>query len=146
MSIVWNVVKFAMYTWVLVAIYRQSYNFVFFVARRPIAWLVSITLFAILHMVVAYYFAWTPGLVSLATLTTFVLNLAPSLPPGVSGADMRSVIDDVYRELGLPHGRIQARLGLVSFGVFSLAGYILLFGKMCRGAECTPIFKALLHG
>jgi hypothetical protein len=146
LTIVWLVVKFAIYTWVLVVIYRQSYNFVLFLARRPIAWLVSITLFAILHMAVAYYFAWTPGLVSLATLATFVLNLAPSRALGVSRAEIRSVVDDAYRELGLPHGRIQARLGLVSFGVFSLAGYILLFGEICRGTECTPIFKALFHG
>jgi hypothetical protein len=36
MNAVWVVPKIALYTFVLNVLYRQSYNFLFFLARRPL--------------------------------------------------------------------------------------------------------------
>jgi hypothetical protein len=91
--------------------------------------------------------AWSNVLVSAAVLVAFILNIAPATPPGFTNTEMNTMVDDVYRELGLPHGRLQARLGLAAFGLFSLASYILLFGEVCSNSSgaCKPIFQTLLQ-
>lgn len=145
MDTIWLIAKFVIYTFILSVLYRQSYNFVFFLARRPVTWISVVGLLGISNMVLAFLLGWDPRLVSAAVITAFILNLAPSPPAGHTKEDMRTMVDEIYKELELPYGRMQSKIGLASFALCSLVSYVLLFGETCdRSGACTPIFQTLL--
>lgn len=144
MNIIWLIVKFIIYTYVLAVLYRQSYNFLFFLARRPITWIGFVGLLGISNMVLAYLLGWDPRLVSAAVITAFLFNIAPSPPVGHTKEEMRSMVNEIYIELGLPHGRLQSKIGLAVFGLCSLGSYILFFTEVCnRVGSCTPLIHTL---
>lgn len=144
MDTVWLIAKIIIYIFVLNILYRQSYNFVFFFARRPLTWIGTVGLLGILNMVLAYLLGWDPRLVSVAVFTVFILNIAPSLPTSHTKEEMHTMVDEIYKEMELPQGRIQAKVGLVTFALCSLVSYVLLFGEVCSSEGCTPIFRTLL--
>lgn len=143
MDIVWLIVKFIVYTFVLSALYRHSYNFIFFFARRPVTWIGAVGLLGILNIVLAYLLKWEPNFVSAVVFTVLILNLTPSLFTGKE--EMGTIIDEMYKGIELPHGRMQSKIGLAVFALCSLSSYVLLFGKVCDSSgACTPIFRTLL--
>ncbi len=145
MDTVWLIAKFIIYTFILSVLYRQSYNFLFFLARRPVIWIGVVGLLGISNMVLAYLLGWDPRLVSAAVFTAFILNLVPSPPSGHTKEEMRTMVDEIYKEMELPHGRVQSKIGLAVFALCSLTSYVLLFGEVCdRSGACTPIFRTLL--
>lgn len=146
MNTFWLVVRFIIYTYVLVVMYRQSYNLLFFLARRPMTWIGVIGLLGILNMGLAYLLGWDPRLVSAAVITAFLFNIAPSPPAGHTKEEMGSMVNEIYKELGLPHGRLQSKIGLAVFGLCSLGSYILFFAEVCsRGGACTPLIRTLVQ-
>jgi hypothetical protein len=132
--------------YVLVVLYRQSYDVLFFLARRPMTWIAVVGLLGISNMVLAYLLGWNPRLVSAAVIIAFILNIAPSPPAGNTKEEMRSMVNEIYKESGLPHGRLQSKIGLSVFGLCSLGSYILLFGEVYgRGGACTPLIRTLIQ-
>lgn len=127
MNAAWLVAEFVIYTFALVVLYRQSYNFLFLLARCPVTWIVVVGLLGILNMTVAYWFGWDPPLVGAAASTAFILNLVPSSPAGQTKREMRTMVNEIYEELGLPHGRVQSKTGLAVFGLCSIGSYVLFF-------------------
>jgi len=145
MNAVWVVSKIAIYTFVLVVLYRQSYNFLFFLARRPKTWIAVVGALGALNVVFAYALGWDPRLVSAAAFTALLLNIAPAPPKGHTKEEWRITINEVYGEMGLPSGRLQSRLGLLAFGLCSLISYLALFGQTCDiNNECTPLLQGLI--
>lgn len=144
MNTVWLIVKFIIYTYALIMLYRQSYNLLFFLARRPITWIGFVGFLGISNMALAYLLEWDPRLVSAAVITAILLNIAPSPPVGYTKEEMRSMVNEIYIELGLPHGRLQSKIGLAMFGLCSLGSYILFFTEVCsRVGSCTPLIHTL---
>ncbi|MGE4534428.1 hypothetical protein [Halomonas sp.] len=142
MSTIWLIVNFLFYTLIINVLYRQSYNLLFFVVRCPITWVGVAGLLGISNMVLAYVMGWDPRLVSAAVITAIILNLGSSLLPDQNKEEMRAMVDDIYGDLELPHGRVQAKIGLATFALSSIGSYILLFIEICSlGGECTPLFK-----
>lgn len=144
MSTLWLIAKFFIYTFILTVLYRQSYNLLFFLARLPSVWIGVVGLLGILNMVLAYILGWDPRLVGASTASAIILNLAPSPSAGRTKEEMRVMVNEIYKELELPHGRVQAKIGLAVFTLCSLGSYVLLFGEVCdRNGACTPIFRTL---
>ena len=112
MSTIWIIAKIAIYTFFLVVLYRQSYNFLFVLTHRPKTWIAVVGLLGILNMGLAYTFGWNPRLVSTATLIAFLLNIVPSPPTGAEKGT-RCIADEIYKEWGLPYGRLQKKLVLL---------------------------------
>jgi hypothetical protein len=140
-SIVWLIAKFISYTFILSVLYRQSYNLLFFLSRRPVTWIGVVSLLGIFNMVLAYALGWDPRFVSAAVITAVILNHSPSPPAGHTKEEMRTMVNEIDKELELPHGRVQAKIRLASFALFSIGSYVLLFGEVCnRGGVCTPLF------
>jgi hypothetical protein len=144
MDAVWAVPKIAIYTFVLVVLYRQSSNFLFLLARRPKTWIAVVGALGALNMALAYALGWDPRLVSAAVLIAFLLNIAPAPPEGHTKEEWRIFIKECYEEMGLPSGRLQSRLGLLAFGLCSLISYAALFGQTCDINKCTPLFRGLI--
>ena len=146
MNIVLIIAKIAIYSFVLVVLYRQSYNFLFFLAKRPKTWIAVVGVIGVINMGLAYVVGWDPRLLSSAALTTFLLNIAPSPSAGHTKEEMRTMVNEIYKEWGLPRGRLQRKIGLAVFGLCSLGSYILFFGEIySRSGECTPLIRSLLQ-
>ena len=146
MSTIWIIAKIAIYTFFLVVLYRQSYNFLFVLTHRPKTWIAVVGLLGILNMGLAYTFGWNPRLVSTATLIAFLLNIVPSPPTGAEKGT-RCIADEIYKEWGLPYGRLQKKIGLAAFVVCSLVSYVLFFAEYCNAnGQCTPFILTLLYG
>jgi hypothetical protein len=144
MNAIWVIAKIVVYTAVLNVIYRQSYNLLFFLAQRPKTWIAVAGIIGFLNIGLVYSLGWDPRIVGTATLVVAVLNSAPTTPKGVTKEEMRALVDEVYREWGTPHGRLQARLGLASFVVCSIVAYVLFFGEVCDVNNiCKPLWGAL---
>lgn len=144
MNTFWLIAKIAIYTTILNVLYRQTYNFIFVLARRPVAWILTIAALGAANMVLAYALAWDPRLVITATLITVFINLSPSTPKGVSKEEFRASIDATYEERGIARGRLMSRLGFISFVICSLCAYALLFGELCTiSGECTTIIESI---
>src|SRR6516164_2785173 len=127
MNAAWAVPKIALYTFVLNVLYRQSYNFLFFLARRPKTWIAVVGALGALNMAFAYALGWDPRLVSAAVPIAFLLNIAPGPPEGITKEEKRAIVNEFYEQMGLPFGRLQSRLGLLAFGLCSLISYLALF-------------------
>lgn len=144
MSTLWLIAKIAIYTIVLNVLYRQTYNFIFVLARRPVAWILTIAALGVANMVLAYALAWDPSLVITATLIAIFLNFSPSTPKGISKEDFRASVDVIYEEWGIARGRLKSRLGFIGFVICSLCAYALLLGEMCTSSgECTTIIESI---
>ena len=144
MSVVWLIVKIAFYTFILSVLFRQTYNFLFVLAKRPAIWIGVVALLGVANMALASALSWDPRLVSAATLFAIILNIDPSVPKGISKTEFRATVDTVYEGWGITHGRLKDKLGLIAFTVFSLAAYAVFFGETCTPAgQCTPMIKTL---
>ncbi len=144
MSVVWLIVKIAIYIFILSVLFRQTYNFIFVLAKRPEVWIVVVALLGVANMGLAYALSWDPRLVSAATLAAIILNIAPPVPKGLSKTEFRATVDAVYEEWGITHGRLKSRLGLIAFAIFSLGAYVFFFGEICTlSGECTTMMKGL---
>jgi hypothetical protein len=81
MNAVWVVSKIVIYTFVLVVLYRQSYNVLFFLARRPKTWIAVVGALGALNMAFAYALGSDPRLVSAAAFTALLgLHPVPKTP------------------------------------------------------------------
>jgi hypothetical protein len=144
LEMAWLITKIAIYTFILSVLFRQTYNLIFVMAKRPATWITVVALFGVANMGLAYALSWDPRLVSAATLTAILLNISPSVPKGFSKTEFRATIDAVYEAMGITQGRLKSRIGLIVFGFFSLAAYVFLFSEICtlRG-ECAPMMRSL---
>lgn len=148
MTVVWTITKFLLYVFVLIVLFRQSFNLIFIIGRRPKIWISSVGLLGFFNMALAYAMGWGGGEVSSAAIFAFILNMRPSLPNGITKSQMRSMSKEFYNELGLPYGRSQESIGLAAFGLLSVAGYVLFFVEACGSGgingSCTPLIRTLI--
>jgi len=54
MSVVWLIGKIAVYTFILYALFRQTYNFSFVLTKRPTIWIAVAALLGVANMALAY--------------------------------------------------------------------------------------------
>ncbi|KIZ45046.1 hypothetical protein OO17_08575 [Rhodopseudomonas palustris] len=143
MIIVIIIAKIAAYTFVLNVVLRQTYNFVFLLWKKPVVWAGVVASLSIANMLIAYGLSWNPGIVSSAVIFVLILNWPPTIPKGVSKADAKNLVNQIYEELGIKKGRAKYRFGLLLFMLFSLVSYAFLFGEFCTiDGKCTPLLQS----
>jgi hypothetical protein len=145
MAIIWIIAKIAIYTFVLNILFRQTYNFIFFLWQKPAVWIGVLAFLGVANMSFAFGLSWDPSIVSSAVSLVLLLNWPTPVPKGVTRAEVNDFIDTVYTEIGIKHGRRKYRLGLVTFAFFSAASYVLLFAESCTvEGKCTPLLRTIL--
>ena len=141
----WIIAKIVIYTFALNVLYRQTYNFIFVLASRPVIWVFIVAVLGLANMILAYTMAWDPRLVITVTLIVIFLNISPSPPKGIPKEDFRASVDAIFEEWGITRGRLKSRLGFIGFVICSLGAYVLLFGESCTiDGECTKIIERIL--
>jgi hypothetical protein len=141
MAIIWLIAKIAIFAVILNVLFRQTYNFIFFRWRKPTVWIGVLALLGVPGASFAVGLSLKTSNVSFAVTLVLLLNLAPPAPKGIT----RTEVDTVYTEMGIKHGRLKYRLGLVTFAFFSAASYMLLSAESCTvEGKCTPLLRTIL--
>ena len=141
MAIIWLISKIVIFGFVLNVLFRQTYNFIFFRWQKPAVWIGVAALLGVAGVSFAFGLALAPGDISLAVTFILLLNLQPPAPKAAT----RAGVDTVYAEMGIKHGLLKYRLGLVTFAVFSGASCLLPFAESCTAeGKCTPLLRIIL--
>src|SRR5436190_791023 len=105
-------------------LFRQSYNFLFFMMKRPIIWIMTVALlgflFAGLSSMVQQPFGL--GVATWSLIVATVRNFPPKSALTREEADAFS---------GVRRSQMKYGLGLTAFALGGLAGWILFYGALC---------------
>ena len=144
MNIVWLLLKIVVYTNVLIGIYRLSKILFFELIEKPIIWIIAACVIGISNMIVANIFQWDSRLVITAAILSILFNFALTPSKRSTKGEMGTELDKANQ--GMSRVRIQSKLGLIGYGLFSLIGYILFFGEQCdRNGDCVSFINLLLQ-
>lgn len=129
---------------ILNAILKLAYNLIFFIGRKPILWITCISFVSIAIWAMGSAFDWSVSIPAWACTIALIMNWPPKQKPLDTQLTASEIADEMYREMGIPRGRLLYRLGLVSFLITSLASWILFYGESCAGGECQNLLESLL--
>lgn len=109
---------------------KQSYNLLFFVGRKPIAWIVSATVIGVGTWSVSAMAGWNVSVPAWACAIALVMNLPPRQQSSDKQRQVQTAVDEVYREMGIRNGRFLYRVGLAVFLVASVGSWVVLYGRV----------------
>ena len=145
MSVVWFITKLALFAFVLNVLLRQSYNLIFFLGRRPVAWIWTVGLLGFLTVASAALLGWSNNLVAWACILAVAMNLPPAFADSKTTKETTATADEVYAEMGIPGGKRKYRAGLIAFSLASLISYLLFYGEACSSdGVCVSLARAFL--
>lgn len=129
---------------ILNVILKQTYNLIFFIGRKPILWITCISIVSLAIWALASTFDWSVSIPAWACTIALIMNWPPSQKTQDTQITASAIADEMYREMGIPKGRLLYRIGLVSFIITSVASWILFYGESCVGSECQSILESFL--
>ncbi|MDR4485431.1 MAG: hypothetical protein R3B95_19910 [Nitrospirales bacterium] len=119
---------------------KQSYNFLFLLGGKPLWWVVTVAVVAIVVWAVAAVVGWGVNVPAWACTIAFFMNLPPAKKNLEAGAVAQTLVDDFYSEMGIKHGQFFYKLGLAVFAVACLASWIAFYGEVCSvDGECRSL-------
>lgn len=131
MSMLLSLIAIAFFTFVLSILIRQSYNFIFMFFKKPILWAVSMGLVSFVYFFVGSRFNNSFDVVWWSMLLAFIVNMPIRLNnKSKKGADI--VVDEVYGEWGIRKGKLQYRIGLASYLVGGILGWVIFYGEIVK--------------
>ena len=126
-----SLVAITFFTFILSILIRQSYNFIFMFFKKPILWAVSMGLISFVYFFVGSRFDNSFDVVWWSTLLAFIVNMPIRLNnKSKKGADI--VVDEVYREWGIRKGKLKYRIGLASYLVGGILGWVMFYGEIVK--------------
>jgi hypothetical protein len=106
-----------------------SHNIVFMLAKRPVLWISLCFLIGVGAMLGCRLLGLGHSIAFWGGGIAFLLQLPPRAN-AESRAQISAAVDEVYREMGIHHGRLKYRLGLAAFVVGCAIGYVLAYGQL----------------
>jgi hypothetical protein len=107
---------------------KQSYNFLFFLGRKPLLWIIFVGIVAIAVWGLSDVARWGVSVPAWACTIALFMNLSPRQKSAEEQQAIQAMADEVYSEMGIRHGRLLYRLGLVVFVVACLASWVVFYG------------------
>lgn len=121
---------------------KQSYNFLFFLSGKPFWWMATVGFVAIAVWSISAVIGWDVSVPAWACSIALLMNL----PPGQKNAEekraVQNLADEMYSEMGIRHGRLLHRLGLVIFVVACLVSWVVFYGEVCSDGKCQSIIES----
>jgi hypothetical protein len=131
---------------VLNLLYVSSFNLLFMLGRKPVLWIALVAAIAVANIALAYSFDWDVSIAGIAALLVWLRNFPKRAPSSISEDEFKGTVTEIYVDMGLPHGRMQDRIGSALFALCSLVSFIAVSAEACTlEGECVPIIKALMH-
>ena len=121
---------------------KQSYNFLFFVGGKPVLWIVTVAFVGVAVWALSAVVGWSVSVPAWACAMALLMNRAPAKERGREQSVAASA-DAVYAEMGIRHGRILYRMGLVAFAMACLVSWVSFYGEVCSGGECGSVIKVV---
>ena len=142
MSVAWFVAKLILFAFLLSVLLRQSYNLIFFVGRRPVAWIVTVTVFGFVIVVVAAFLGSSSNLVFWAYTLAIAMNFGAAKNAEFA-KEAAAVAEEIYAEMGITGGRTKYRIGLVGFALAAAVAYGLVYSEICSSGNCISLTEFL---
>jgi hypothetical protein len=99
--------------------------------KKPIVWIVFAGIIGFLNFFIGSQFENSINVTGWSSLIALYMNIPPRRKNGLfSKEEMTKMIDDFYEEMGIRNGRLLYRVGLFSFVLFSLVGWIVCYGEV----------------
>lgn len=136
MDIVLNIIGILALGFFVNVVLKQTYNFVFFMGKKPLLWVLVVAAVSVLLWFVCALLGWSVSIPAWAATIAFFMNIPPR-----SNSESKAQASEMYSELGLKHGAILYRVGLGGFVVASIAGWVIFYGQSCNSAgQCSGFF------
>ena len=108
---------------------KQTYNFIFFIGRKPVLWILVITIISTVVWGISATFSWNVNVPAWSSTIAFFMNLPPEHNNREEKENANQMVDEFYAGMGIKHGRLLYRLGLASFACSGIASWLLLYGE-----------------
>lgn len=129
MSIIWTILKVLLFTGILTVIAKQSYNFIFFMRKQPGAWIFFMLVLNFLFFMIGSKIQDSFNAVWWSSLLTFLAILPPKRNKQLQ-SEIDEAVKDLYEEMGISNGKLKYRLGLVSYCIGGITGWVLFYGEI----------------
>lgn len=117
-------------------ILKQTYNFIFFFAKKPILWSVLITGVAALLWFICAFSGASVSVPFWASAIALYMNWPPKLTK-----NEKELAKEMYVDMGLPKGPAFYRLGLFGFVTASLISWLVFYSESCdKFGNCIGFF------
>lgn len=113
---------------------KQTYNFIFVIEHKPVLWILIMGIVSALVWGISAIFSWNVNIPAWSTTIAFFMNLPPEHKNREEKENVNQMVDEFYSGMGIKHGRLLYRLGLISFVLSGIASWILFYGEICH--EC----------
>jgi energy-coupling factor transporter transmembrane protein EcfT len=118
-------------------ILKQTYNFFFFLGKKPWLWILIVTVFSGLFWFICAFLGWSVSVPAWAATISLIMNLPPS-----SNKESKESANEIYSEMGMKNGVLLYRIGLGGFVLAAIASWVIFYGQSCNNAgECSGFFK-----
>ena len=114
---------------------KQSYNFLFFLLRKPWLWIVAVLITAISFWSLSSVLGWSASVPTWACALAFMMNL-PSYDTDSEKQAAYEAADAIYTELGIRSGRLLYRTGLAAFVLASMGSWVVFYSELCNRYDC----------
>ena len=122
---------------VLNVILKQTYNFIFFIGKKPVVWALVFGLVTIVFWFICASFGWSVSTPAWASTMAFFMNL-----PSSSSKGAKELANEMYSEMGIKNGALFYRIGLGIFVVSAIASWVVFYGHVCNSAgQCSGLFE-----
>lgn len=136
MNIALSILGILILGFLLNVVLKQTYNFIFFLAKKPILWVFIVTILSSLFWLLCAFVGWSVSIPAWAAIMAFFMNLPPS-----STKESKELANEMYTEMGLKHGSLLYRFGLGGFVVASIVCWVIFYSQTCNSAgRCSGFF------
>jgi len=132
MSIVLTILAIAFFTFVLNMLIKQSNNFIFIFFKKPTVWIAFMGLIIFLYFFVGSKFDNSFNIIWWSALLAFIVNIPPQAKKDetIDQEEKNKIVDEMYNEMGIKNGKLKYRLGLASYVIGGILGWVLFYSKI----------------
>lgn len=129
MDIIWTIIKVILFTGILTIIGKQTYNFIFFIGKKPILWIIIMLLLGFLFFMIGSKIQNSFNAVWWSAVLTFFALLPPKKNKDLE-SEINLAVNDIYSEMGIKNGQIKYRIGLAAYVIGCIIGWIVFYGQI----------------
>jgi len=132
MNLILTILVVIFFTLVLSVLIIQSYNFIFIVFKKPLAWIAFMGLLSFIYFFIGSRIHNSFNIIWWSALLAFIVNVPPKAKKGeaFNQEEKNKIVDDMYDEMEIKKGRLKYRIGLIAYLLGGILGWVLFYGQL----------------